>query len=600
MAKPIPERKEIPSSAKWALEDLYKDVSAWEEDLNKLKKIVPQIPSYKGKISTDSAMLLKFMKLSDEISLLCDDLANYAHRKSDEDTRISEHQALVSRVSAVFTELGEASDFEAPELLSISDADMERFYKEEPALKLYKRYFDKHRKKRGHILDESGEKLLASMGEVGQASQKTYSLFCNADLSFPDVEDASGEKHALSQGTYISLMNSHDRVLRKNAFEAFYKVYGSFKNTLASTLSGHVKSLQFYTKARSYASPLERALSATEVPVSVYENLIRVVNDHQELMYRYIALRKKLLGVDELHFYDLYAPLVPGAEENISYEQAVETVMASLKPMGAEYCNQLREGFSSRWIDVYENKGKRSGAYSAGARVHPYVLLNYNGNLDSQFTVAHEMGHAMHSWYSNQSQPLIYSDYVIFVAEVASTCNEALLMQYLLKQTKDKKQRAQLINHFLEQFRATLYRQTMFAEFEWNISKLEMAGVPLTADTLCNEYEKLIRTYFGDGIVLDDEIRMEWARIPHFYYNFYVYQYATGYAAAIALSQRILSGEKDAVDDYIRFLSGGCSKDPISLLKDAGVDMASPRPVEAALELFGQLIDEMEKLMEEP
>ena len=599
MAKTIPERKDIPQSHKWALEDIYQNVAAWEADLEKMKVLVKQIPDFKGKISKDPKCLLDFMRHSEKLSLICDDLANYAQRKSDEDTRISENQALVARVMAVYTEAGELSDFEAPELLSISDETMEQFYCDVPELNLYRRYFDKLRKGKEHYLDAAGEKLLASAGEVTQTAQKVYGMFSNADLTFPDVEDAGGEKHPLSQGTYITLMHSEDRVLRENAYRTYYKVYGDFKNTMAATLAGHVKSLQFYTKARKYASALERALDRTEVPTSVYENLISVVNENQDLMYRYIALRKKLLGVDELHFYDLYTPLVSGVDEETPYEQAIQTVMDALQPMGEEYCAQLKKGFESRWIDVYENKGKRSGAYSAGARVHPYVLLNYTGTLDSQFTIAHEMGHAMHSWYSNEKQPAIYADYVIFVAEVASTCNEALMMEHLLSKTTDKKKRAYLINHFLEQFRATLYRQTMFAEFEWQISKLEMAGVPLTAEKLCAEYKGLIQRYFGDGVVVDDEICMEWARIPHFYYNFYVYQYATGYAAAIALSRRILSGETGAVEDYIRFLSGGCSKDPISLLKDAGVDMATEAPVRSALKLFGELLDEMEALMED-
>ena len=599
MAKNVPERNEISKKDTWALEDIYPNLSAWEEDLDRLKKLAEKIPEFKGKISVSPESLLAFMRLSDEISLLCDDLANYAHRKSDEDTRISENQALVSRVTAVMTELGEASDFEAPELLSISDETMEQFYARVPELKLYRRHFDRLRKKKDHVLDAAGEKLLASVGEVAASARKVYSLFSNADLTFPNVKDAAGEEHALSQGTYIMHMTSQDRVLRKNAFDTYYNVYENFKNTVAATLAGHVKSLQFYAKARNYSSPLERALSGTEVSESVYHNLIKVVNENQDKMYRYLALRKKLLGLDELHFYDLYAPLVTDADEKYSYEESVATVKKAMAPLGEDYGKHLAEGFSNRWIDVYENKGKRSGAYSAGARVHPYVLLNYTGTLDSQFTIAHEMGHAMHSWYSTKNQPVIYSDYVIFVAEVASTCNEALLMEYLLQQTTDRRKRANLINHFLEQFRATLYRQTMFAEFELKISQLEMAGIPLTAEKLCEEYEILLRKYFGDEIVIDPHIRMEWARIPHFYYNFYVYQYATGFSAAIALSRRILSGETGAVEDYLNFLSGGCSKDPISLLRDAGVDMATEQPVRAALELFGSMLDEMEKLMED-
>ncbi len=599
MAKKIPQRQEISHEYLWALEDLYPSVDAWERDFSKLKAMVDTIGDYRGKLSQKASWLMEYMQFNDELSVLCDRLANYAQRKNDEDTRISAHQALVARLMTELTRAGELSDFEAPELLSIADEDFEQFYRDEPQLELYRRHFEKLRKKKDHILDPAGEKLLASAGELAQVGENVYELFQNADLTFPNVTDAKGESHALSQGSYISLLQSEDRTLRKNAYETYYAGYGSYRNTLAATLSGQVKSLAFYTKARHYSSALERSLSRTEVPVSVYENLIKVVNEQQHLMTRYLSLRKKLLGVDELHYYDLYTPLVGGVEEEIPYETAVETVKAALRPLGEDYAKVLEKGFSSRWIDVYENQGKRSGAYSAGARVHPYVLLNYTGNLEGQFTIAHEMGHALHSYYSNEAQPIVYSDYVIFVAEVASTCNEALLMEHLLANTQSKRRRAYLINHFLEQFRATLYRQTMFAEFEWTLSKLEQAGIPLTADTLCKEYEELLRRYFGDSVVMDENIPLEWARIPHFYYDFYVYQYATGYAAAIALSRRILSGEEGAVDDYLRFLSGGCSKDPISLLKDAGVDMSTEAPIRSALRLFEELLDEMEKLTEE-
>lgn len=599
MADKILERQEISREHKWRLEDLYPDLAAWEQDLGKLHKLVEEIPGYRGKLSQDPSQLLRYMKLNEELSILCDSLANYAQRKSDEDTRISEHQALVARLMTELTRAGELSDFEAPELLSISDETMENFYAQVPELELYRRHFDKIRRKRAHILDAAGEKLLASAGEISQVAENVYSLFQNADLRFDPVKDANGKEHPLSQGSYISLLQSEDRTLRENAYHGYYNAYRTYRNTMAATLAGQVKSLAFYTKARNYDSALERALDGSEVPVSVYETLIKVVNENQHLMGRYLELRKKLLGVEKLHFYDLYAPLVSGVEEKIPYEESVRTVQEALLPLGKEYGKILAEGLSSGWVDVYENVGKRSGAYSAGARVHPYVLLNYTDNLDSQFTLAHEMGHALHSYYSNQNQPVIYSDYVIFVAEVASTCNEALLMEHLLTQTKDKRKRAYLINHFLEQFRATLYRQTMFAEFEWTLSKLEAQGVPLTADTLCRKYGELIHNYFGDHVVMDEEISLEWARIPHFYYDFYVYQYATGYAAAIALSRRILKGEDGAVEAYLNFLSGGCSKDPISLLKDAGVDMNTEQPLRSALQLFSELLDEMQALMEE-
>ena len=411
-------------------------------------------------------------------------------------------------------------------------------------MKLYKRALDKLRRKKAHILSEAEEKILALTGEMGQSPENIYSMFSDADLRFPDAVDKDGKAHQVTHGSYIPLVQSEDRVLRKSAFESMYSTFDKFRNTCAATLSAQIKAVNFYAKARRYDSSLEAALDGTEVPVSVYKNLIEAVHDNMHYMYDYVALRKKLLGVDELHFYDLYTPVVPDADMKITFEEAKETVLKALAPMGEDYLAILKKGFENRWIDVYENEGKTSGAYSAGARVHPYVLLNHKDTLNCMLTLAHEMGHAIHSYLSNKNQPVVYSDYVIFVAEVASTCNEALLMQYLLKNTEDKKQRAYLINYFLEQFRTTLYRQTMFAEFELKINEMVAAGESLTAEGLNELYGELNKLYFGDGIVLDDEIKLEWARIPHFYYDYYVYQYATGYSAAIALSQRTLSGGK--------------------------------------------------------
>ena len=393
--------------------------------------------------------------------------------------------------------------------------------------------------------------------------------------------------------------HSEDRELRKSAYESLYHGFADYKNTLAAVLNTQGKKLKFFADARKYPSTLDAALDVTNVPTSVYTNLIEAVHQNMDKMHRYVRLRKKLLGVDELHFYDVYTALVDGVDKHIPFSEAKQTVYDALAPLGEDYRAILKKGFESRWIDVYQNVGKRSGAYSAGAAVHPFVLLNYTGTLDSQFTLAHEMGHALHSYYSNKHQNPIDADYVIFVAEVASTCNEALLMQYLLGKTTDKKERAYLINHFLDQFKGTLYRQTMFAEFELNIGRMAQQGKTLTADVLCAEYRRLNEMYFGPDMVVDDEIAMEWARIPHFYYNYYVFQYATGYSAAIALSRRILREGESAVKDYFGFLSGGCSKSPIDLLKGAGVDMTSPEPVDQALQLFGELLDEMEKLTEE-
>ena len=537
--------------------------------------------------------------LSDEISVLCDSLGNYAQRRSDEDTANAKYQGFIGQLMNAYVAVNSAGSFETPEIISIEEDKLQKFYEDKPELKLYKRALDKLRRKKAHILSEAEEKILALTGEMGQSPENIYSMFSDADLRFPDAVDKDGKAHQVTHGSYIPLVQSDDRVLRKSAFESMYGTFDKFRNTCAATLSAQIKAVNFYAKARRYDSSLEAALDGTEVPVSVYKNLIEAVHDNMHYMYDYVALRKKLLGVDELHFYDLYTPVVPDADMKITFEEAKETVLKALAPMGEDYLAILKEGFENRWIDVYENEGKTSGAYSAGARVHPYVLLNHKDTLNCMFTLAHEMGHAIHSYLSNKNQPVVYSDYVIFVAEVASTCNEALLMQYLLKNTEDKKQRAYLINYFLEQFRTTLYRQTMFAEFELKINEMVAAGESLTAEGLNELYGELNKLYFGDGIVLDDEIKLEWARIPHFYYDYYVYQYATGYSAAIALSQRILKYGEPAVKDYIGFLKGGCSTDPISLLKGAGVDMATTQPINEALAMFGELVKEMEEAMAE-
>ena len=582
----------------WALEDLYATDADWEAELKELEQLTETLPSYSGKIGTSAASLLELMQKNDELSVLLDRLVNYAQRRSDEDTRVGRYQEMVSRVTAAWVAVSAALSFQTPEILEIPDQTLESFYAQLPELTLYRRCFDQIRRKKAHILSKAEERLLAAAGEMAGAPDQIYSLLADADLTFPDVADSQGKLHPLTQGSYGALMESQDRTLRKNAFTELYAKFDSVKNTCAATLSAQVKQLQFFATARKYASPLEASLDGNNVPVHVYENLIQTVHEHLDKMHRYVRLRKKLLGVDELHMYDVYAPLTRDTQTRIPFEQAKQTVRQALAPLGKEYGEILQQGFDNRWIDVYENPGERSGAYSAGARVHPYVLLNYTGTLDSQFTLAHEMGHAIHSYLSNRTQPVAYADYVIFVAEVASTCNEALLMQYLLQNTTDPNQRACLINHFLEQFKGTLYRQTMFAEFELLLGKLNQAGEGLTAERLCQEYRRLNEEYFGPDMVLDPQIDLEWARIPHFYYDYYVFQYATGYAAAIALSQRILREGQPAVEDYLRFLSGGCSQDPIDLLKIAGVDMASPEPIAQALQLFDELIDQMQELAE--
>ena len=598
MAKKTPLRSEVPVKDQWALEDLYANDELWQQDLQQLKKVGGELAGFAGKISQSAADLLAYLQLGDTASGLIDKLANYAMRRSDQDTGNSYYQGLVGQFMKVYVACSQSVSFETPELLSISDEKMEEFYRDEPALALYRRHLTRIRARREHVLSATEEKLLAATGEMASSPSDIYTVFDNADLRFAPAEDANGEKHTITQSSYIPCLESSDRVLRKNAYESYYAAYDQFRNTCAGLLSAQVKQLQFYADARKYPSPLDASLSATEVPTSVYHNLIEAVHQNMDKMYRYVALRKKVLGVDELRMYDMYTPLVADADTHIEFEDAKKTVVDALSCMGEDYIKILKEGFDNRWIDVYENVGKRSGAYSAGTVVHPYVLLNYSGTLDSQFTLAHEMGHAIHSYLSTKTQPTVYSEYVIFVAEVASTCNEALLMEYLLGKTTDKRQRAYLINHFLDQFKGTLYRQTMFAEFELRIATLNQQGTTLTADVICEEYRKLNTLYYGPDVVQDDQIALEWARIPHFYRNYYVFQYATGYAAAIALSRKILKEGKPAVDKYLGFLSGGCSKTPIDLLKDAGVDMTTAEPVNAALSLFGELLDEMEQLVQ--
>ncbi len=593
----IRNREEIPQEDKWAIEDLYATAQDWERELETLNDDRDTLAAYAGHLGDSAQTLCAYLQRLEQVNVKADRLGNYCMRRADEDTRDAACQAMSGRFVSTVVAFGAACSFDTPEIMALSDETLEGFYAACPALERYRRYLTDLRRRKAHTLSAAEEKLLAAAGEMAQAPDTIYGAFADADVSFPDAVDAQGGRHPLTQGTFVTLEESADRELRRSAYENLYDTLAGFQNTAAALLNAQNKQLKFFADARHYPSTREASLDATNVPVSVYDNLIEAVHRNLDKMHRYVRLRKKLLGVEELHFYDIYTPLVPDVNRSIPFAEAKQTVYEALAPLGEDYRAILKEGFDHRWIDVYQNTGKRSGAYSAGAAVHPYVLLNYTGTLDSQFTLAHEMGHALHSYLSNQTQNPIDADYVIFVAEVASTCNEALLMEYLLGKTTDKKERAYLINHFLEQFKSTLYRQTMFAEFERNIGRLTAQGQTLTAEVLCGEYKRLNKLYFGPDMVVDDRIAMEWARIPHFYYNYYVFQYATGYCAAIALSRRILREGESAVKDYLGFLSGGCSKSPIELLKGAGVDMASPEPVDQALTLFGELLDEMEALV---
>ena len=592
-------RDQIPQEDTWALEDLYPSDESWEQALSALTARQAEAAAFAGKLGESGETLCAFLHLVEDVDGQSELLANYAMRKADQDTRNATYQAMVGKLMGVLTAVSAAFSFSNPEIMAIPEETLEGFYKAAPGLERYRRYLNNERRRREHTLSAAEERLLAAAGEMANAPETVFGAFLNADMRYPDAVDSEGKPHALSQSTFVPLEESGDRALRKSAYENLYNTLGGMRNTAAGLLDAQNKQQKFFATARKYGSAREAAMDRTNVPVSVYDNLIEAVHRNMDKMHRYVRLRKKLLGVDELHFYDVYTPLLKDEPAKIPFAQAKQTVYDALYPLGDGYRAILKEGFENRWIDVYENQGKRGGAYSAGTKVHPFVLLNYSGSLDSQFTLAHEMGHALHSYLSNKHQNQIDSDYVIFVAEVASTCNEALLMEYLLKKTTDKKERVFLINHFLDQFKGTIYRQTMFAEFEKFMGAAVDAGQTLTADMLCAEYARLCKLYYGEDMVVDDQIAMEWARIPHFYYNYYVFQYATGYSAAIALSRRILREGENAVKDYLGFLSGGCSKSPIDLLKGAGVDMTSPAPVNDALKLFGELLDEMESLMAE-
>lgn len=594
----IKNRKEIPTEHTWALEDLYASDDEWKKDLDKIRKMLPEIETYCGKLGESADTLLSFLEQQDELSIFLDRFANYSMRKADEDTKNTTYQGLKDQTTGIYVTLSSALSFAEPEILAISDAALEEFYAQRPKLKTYRRYLEDIRRKKAHILSNAEERILAAAGDLAQSPDDIFGLLNDADMTFDSVSDIEGKRYPVTHATFISLLHKTDRSVRKAAFESLYKTYEAHKNTSAAILSAQMKQLNFFSKMRKYDSPLHAALDSSNVNPQVYYNLIETVHENMDYMYRYVRLRKKLLKVDELHMYDLYAPMISDAEREIPFEETKANIRKALSVLGDDYTALLEEGFKNRWIDVYENAGKRSGAYSAGCRVHPFVLLNYKNNLDSEFTTVHEMGHALHSYLSNKNQPVVDSDYVIFVAEVASTCNEALLMQYLLKNTTDKKERAYLINYFLEQFRTTLYRQTMFAEFELKMSQMIQNGESINSETACKIYHDLIDLYFGKEIVHDAKIDLEWARIPHFYYNFYVYQYATGFSAAIALSQKILAEGESAVKAFKeKFLSAGCSKDPVSILKDAGVDMSTKKPIEDALRLFGSLIDEMDTLV---
>ena len=599
MAAELLKRSEVREEDTWNVKDMYESVEDWEKELTAIRTIVDKVAEYEGKVMESAGSLLTVLSGLAEAGEKLGLAFNYAERLFDEDQTNTAHQAMNAKAYSAYAEMESRVAFVDPEIIAAPQELLERYYEESDELPLYRKQIEEIRRRKAHCLSTEMEKRLAMTAEMSQTPADTFSILSNADLVLPEIEDETGEKVRLTSGRYGQFIQSADRRVRKDAFEAMYSTYKQFLNTFASLYNGNVKQQIFQAKARKYASTLEAAVDANHVSPDVYQNLIETVSQNLDKMHRYVSLRKKCLGTEDLHMYDIYTPMIPDMAKTISFEDAKETVLKALAPLGEDYVAKVKEGFENRWIDVYENQGKRSGAYSAGAYgCHPYVLLNYNGTLDDVFTLAHEMGHAMHSYYSNETQPYIYAEYKIFVAEVASTCNEILLMEYLLEHTTDQKERAYLLNHYLDSFKGTVYRQTQFAEYEMLTNRMSEEGESLNADNLSKLYLELNKKYYGDEIVSDDEIAYEWARIPHFYYNFYVYQYATSYCAAYSVAHKILEEGAPAVERYKKFLSSGCSQAPVELLKIAGVNLETPAPIQDALDAFGKIIDEMTVLVE--
>lgn len=586
------QRSEIAQQDKWRIEDIYATDEAWEADYNECIRRAQEKCAYQGRLAESALILYQALKESDEADLLVEHVYVYAFMKYYEDTANAVYQEMSGRAQAAVTKLSEKYAFLTPEILAIDEKKMQEYLNSD-TLALYRHALEDILVKKDHALSEKEERLLAMAGQVTASPNEIFSKFNNADVKFGTILDEDGNEVELTNGRYSVFMESNDRSVRENAFKALYRQYGNFKNTLAATYYANVKQACFYAKARKYDSTLQMYLSGSFIPEKVYHNLIETVHNNLDKMHAYVSLRKQVLGVDELHFYDIYAPMVSDITMKIPYEEAKDIALKALAPLGEEYLSKVKEGFESGWVDVYENTGKRTGAFSWGTYgVHPYVFLNYTDTLNDVFTLVHEMGHAMHTYYSNTNQPYPYAGYRIFVAEVASTCNEALLMQYLLKNCTDLSKKKYLMNHYFEQFKGTLFRQTMFAEFEMITHKMAEDGEVLSTQALCDVYRKLNEEYFGEDMVIDDEIALEWSRIPHFYTPFYVYQYATGYSAAIAIASKIFKGDEKTLKGYKQFLSGGCSMHPIDLLKLCGIDMESPQVIQEALDVFGKLLEE--------
>jgi oligoendopeptidase F len=592
-------RSEVPTDLTWKLEDIFSSDETWESEYKEVSELAEKASAFKGTFGNGAQALYEALAYKDEVSERIYRLYTYSHMRYDQDTTNSHYQAMDSRIKTLLVKVSTGLSFMTPEILALDEAKVLSYVTEHEGLQLYKQVLKEINEMRPHVLPAEQEALLAQVSEVTNASSETFSMLNNADLEFPTIKDENGDELELTHGRYTRFLESGDRRVREDAFRAMYGTYGKFRNTFASTLAGNVKRDNVNARVRNYTSARHAAMSENQIPEQVYDNLVDTVNKNLHLLHRYVSLRKKVLGLDELHMWDLYTPLVKEAKMEIPYEEAKDIMLKSFAPLGKEYVSIATKGLENRWVDVVENKGKRSGAYSSGSYgTNPYVLMNWQDNVNNLFTLAHEFGHSLHSYYSRASQPFVYGNYSIFVAEVASTCNEALLNEYMLKTIEDEQKRIYLLNYWLEGFRGTVFRQTMFAEFEHLIHKMDQDGEALTADKLTEVYYELNKKYFGDDLVVDEEIGLEWTRIPHFYYNYYVYQYSTGYSAAVALSNQILSEGQPAVDRYInKFLKAGCSDTPIEVLKKAGVDMTSAAPIEEACRVFEEKLNELEKLL---
>ncbi|MDM8212594.1 oligoendopeptidase F [Enterococcus hirae] len=597
--KQLPQRSEIPAEQTWDLTPIFTSDDEFEKALASVKKKAGTGPDYQGTLKNGAEALLRALEEMLEIFREAEKIYVYSHLKNDQDTANPKYQAYHSQASALLDLVSARFSWFEPELLSLSDEEIEKDFAENKKLAGYRHYLDSIRAKKAHILPAAQEELLAGAGEIFSASSKTFSVLNNADLKFPVVENEKGQKVQLSHGLYGQLLESSDREVRRQAFQGLYSVYDQFQNTFATTLVSHTKMHNYLAKVRHYASAREMSLAANQIPEAVYDMLVGQVNDHLALLHRYVALRKTLLGVDELHMYDMYTPLLGEAPIKFSFEEAKATALKALAPLGEDYLQHVEEAFESRWIDVVENQGKRSGAYSSGMYdTNPYILLNWHDSLDQLYTLVHEMGHSMHSWYTRHNQPYVYGDYSIFLAEIASTTNENLLTEYLLATEKDPKVQAYVLNHYLDGFKGTIFRQTQFAEFELHIHQKDQAGTALTAEALNQYYGELNARYYGKDAARDPEIALEWSRIPHFYYNFYVYQYATGFAAASALAKRIHTKTPQALEQYLTYLRAGNSQYPIQVMQKAGVDMTQPEYLTDAFKQFEKRLEMLEKLVE--